>query len=517
MSEILQALITFLSSESALVRSFIALLIIFVGHLSIKIIRMVLKNLWIRGSEDLTKKDIENRFEVLTYFEYVLNGLVILGALIYLQAGITLEVVNEFSQHLPNIISAFLIGVLGIIVINITARLGSELITRSGFNNYFRDAGISSGAMNLIKLLIKGFLYLILLQVALSQLGIGDTFISELITASSWAAAFMVAGLVFYGFKDLFKNIAAGVYLKNSRLVRPGEEVSIDEDKGEIQEVSLFSTSVETDTGYTLLTPNSKIMDSSLKFRRTKKDIRTLEDMKKHFVAQHPSYCGPASMEMALDIFGYRHDQDEIGEKSGTSKGEGTENQPLMESVEELTDEEVKTAFVEYDKITDLADEFKAWFNDGALIVPNFYKPKIFPEATTGHYVLALGIESDDILIVDPSDVSGTGGVYYVSKDRLLDSMGDHGHKRGYIVVAPEGTTAYWRIENDLIYSDKKLYDKLSKTLESRLRKILRQGRILGDVTPRSVDRYMEKWRSEDKISRIWKPEEERFETSEDN
>ena len=100
--------------------------------------------------------------------------------------------------------------------------------------------------------------------------------------------------------------------------------------------------------------------------------------------------------------------------------------------------------------------------------------------------------------------------------------MGDFGHKRGYTVVAPKGTTAHWRIKNDLIYADKSYYDELSKTLEARLRKILRQGRILKNSTPSSMEDYMEKWGSSEKLTRIWMPEqskqgEDRDETAEDN
>jgi hypothetical protein len=267
-------------------------------------------------------------------------------------------------------------------------------------------------------------------------------------------------------------------------------------------------------------------MDSPLKFKRTQSDLETLEDITQYFVAQNPSYCGPDSMEIALEIFGYKHDQEEIGEKANISKEEGVHEEDLMDAAEELTNKEVRTAWIGHDKISDLGEEYKSWFNDGALIVSNFYKPEIFPDATTGHFVLSIGVEGDEILNLDPSGTNG--GVYYVGEDTLEEAMGDFGHKRGYIVVAPKGTTAYWRIKNDLIYADKSYYDELSKTLESRLRKILRQGRILKNSTPQSMEKYLEKWTADEKLTRIWNPEgftgekeklggEENDETTEDN
>lgn len=502
MAEFSQALISFMSSDDAVVRSLITLLILVLGHLGVKASKFSLKNLWIRGKEGLTKKKVDERYEAIQYVGYILDGLVIVLALIYLQTGVPGQIPAEFAEFLPNLLSAILIGILGIIAINLTTKIGSQFLRKAGIHRYLKEIGLSGNAMNLISGLVKGFLYLILLQIALTQLGIGQSFVQQLITASSWAAAFLIAGLIFYGFKDLFKNVAAGVYLKNSRLVRPGEEIKINDDTGKIRNISLFSTSVDTEEGYTLLTPNSRIMDSDMRFKRTKSDIETLEDMKNHFIAHEPGYCGPASMEMTLDIFGYQGSQEKIGEKSGCTE-EGVDQEKLRESVEELTDNEVKTAFIEHDKISDVGDEFKAWFNDGALIVPVFDKSSIFPDHDSGDYALAVGFEANEVLMIDPAIQNG--GVYYLEKRKLQEAMKD----KGYIVLAPEGTTAQWRIKNNLLYGDKNYYDELSKTLETRLTKMLRQGRILKDVMPGSVQKYMENWRTQGYVTRLWQPEEE--------
>ncbi|MFB6215499.1 MAG: mechanosensitive ion channel domain-containing protein, partial [Candidatus Aenigmatarchaeota archaeon] len=220
----------------------------------------------------------------------VLDAVLIIFALLYLNTGLTESITSELVAFLPEFVSAMLIAVLGIIAINLSVKIGGEILRIMGVENYFQEAGLSSSALNVVTAFFKGFLYLVLLQIALARIGIGNTFINELVTASSWAAAFLVAGLVFYGFKDLFQNFAAGIYLKNSRMVRPGEEVKLEDEKGEINEVSLFSTTVNTDSGYTLMTPNSRVMESDVRFKRTKSDIDTLEDIKNHFVAEKKSW-----------------------------------------------------------------------------------------------------------------------------------------------------------------------------------------------------------------------------------
>lgn len=500
------ALLAPASGEDALIRVLLTLLILVFGHLGVKLIEMASRRVWITGRDDLNKKDVQERHEALQYLTYLLDGIVVVLGLLYLNTGITSNMTAEFVAFLPQLLSVLLIGMLGVIAINLSVKLGSEVLEVLGVRSYFREIGLSGSALNVISGLLKAFLYLLLLQIALSQLGIGGTFISELVTASSWAAAFLIAGLLFYGFKDLFHNFAAGIYLKNSQMVRPGEEVNLGEDSGEIKQISLFSTTLDTDTGYTLMTPNMRVMESEIRFKRTKSDVETLEDMKNYFVAEKESYCGPASVEMALDIFGYRESQERIAEKLGEEFGP----EDLIQTIEELTDEEVKAAYVPHDKVTDLGDEFKAWFNDGGLVIPHFDKSELFSQAT-GKYSLAAGFESEEVLITDPG--SESAGVYYLDKQKLYGAM----ENKGYLVLAPEGTTAYWRIKNDLVYGDKNYYEEISKTLETRLNKILRQGRILSDVMPTSVKKYMESWRSDRHVTRLWRPEEGENGASENN
>lgn len=508
MVEFLTPLIDFIGREQATVQIMVTLSILIIGHLGAKFVKTVGRRLWVAEAE-ITKKELIRRQEALQYTGYIIDASAISVALLYLNTGITREIVQRTAEFAPRLLSAMLIAVLGLLVIQIVTRLGENFLRTMGIQNYLREIGVSHNGVRVISGFFKAFLYLILLQISLDQLGVGDSFVRELITASSWAAAFLIAGLMLYGFKDLIENFAAGIYLKSSRLVKPGEKVYLDDDSGEIRSVDLFSTEIGTGGGYNLVTQNKNIMDADLKFKRSKGDLDTLEDIKKYFTAQDPSYCGPASAEMALNIFGYRFNQNEIGAMAGTEKGVGTMPEDIIEVVEELTDEEVKGAYIEYDKVTDLSDEFKTWFNDGALIIPNFAKPVLFPQANTAHYSLCVAVEGDELLIVDPSADTVSGGVYYADSSEMLEAMGEfEGRTRGYVVLAPEDTTAYWRINEGLIYSDENLYDHINKNMELQLRRILRQGRILKNVLPDQLEDYLEKWEKDEKVGRVWKPEE---------
>jgi small-conductance mechanosensitive channel len=512
MADFLSPILALTAAEDVVLKVTISLLILVLGHLGVRALNATVRSLWI-SKNNQSRKEIEEREETIQYLSYILDAGVILLTLLYLNAGITSQISVELVNFLPKLLSVILVGILGFIAINLFTKVGTEFMRKVGVESYFKEIGFSGGTLSLVTGLIKGFLYLLVLQIALRQIGIGDTFINELVTASSWAAAALAAALIFWGFKDLFRNFAAGVYLQNSRLVRPGEEVRMDGENGEIRDISVFSTTVNTEEGYTLLQPNTAIMDSALKFKRTKNDIETLEEIKSYFVADSPQDSGQASAEMALDIFGHRNSQSQIKERQ--KNYEGSEKAQMIQSIEDLTNNNVKGAFVQAEKIQDMENELKAWFNDGALVLPSFRKQQIFPDSEGGEYVLSVGIEEDEVLSIDPNPQ--TGGVYFIGAENFTNAM--EPEDNGYIVLAPKGTTAYWRIKNDLIYSNKNQYEEISKTLEARLTKILRQGRILDDVMPENVRGYIEDWRADRYASRLWKPtgEEDVDEASEDN
>lgn len=519
MADLVSSFLSLTTSQQPLIHILLTVLIILTGHVFVKGLKIGVRRFWLSEKKEVTKKWVKRREEQIELAGNVLNAAVIAGGLFYLNTGLTEKLFREVQTYLPRLLTVLLLGILGVIVIRIATQIMKNFLQTSGVRSYIRETGLSVNSVNLLVGSFKAFLYLLLFQVVVSQLNIGSTFISEIINASSWALAFLIAGLIFYGFKDLFQNFAAGLYLKNSRIVRSGEEVRIDDEPGEIRDVSLFSTTVNTGSGYTVLTPNKEIMENNLRFKRAQTDLDTLEEISSYFVAERKGYSAAASLEMALEILGFRKGQEEIQEKMEDiepeeEESELTEEQKAQRTISELTNYRLNSAWIETERIGDLGDELKAWFNDDALTLVKMDKEVAGGEKGEVGYVLATGVEDEEVLLVDPAEES----VYYVQKDKLLDSMDFDGG--GYLVVAPEGTTSFWRIKNDLIYSQLEHYKEISKTLESRLQKIVRQGRILQNSTPEPVREYLEKWRSDEKSALLWKPENEgesNGEVSEDN
>lgn len=488
------------------------ILILAVGVALTKLISKLSHRMSMRkvSGEETAKKVKKRKSEPSRVVEYIALIIFILIALLFLNASMTNRIMAQTVKNLPMLISTVLIIVLGFIVINLVIDLLKRFFEALDLEEFTEDFGLSSRAVSIILKIFRIFLYVLVIQMAIVQAGVSSYLLEETLKAAAYAIVFVVALILFFGFKDLVVNYAAGFYLKSSNMFKKGRKVKFKGESGEIRDITKFGTMISTDSGYFMFVPNSEAMDGEVYFKRTKADVETLDEITDYFSVQKAAYCGPASAEMALAIFGYDVSQEEIGDEAGTQLDGGTEGEDLADSIEKLTNGEVHSSYISYEEISNLKRELKVWLNDGALVILHFMKPVIFPDATTGHFVLCLGIEGDEILVMDPS--SKSGGVYYVSYSDISEAMKEYDKSRGYIPLAPKGTTAYWRLKEGLVYSRPKLYDKLSKNLEIQISKIARKGSILKEIIPSSVTSFAEDWRSEEKVRRLWVPEEDEYE-----
>ena len=136
-------------------------------------------------------------------------------------------------------------------------------------------------------------------------------------------------------------------------------------------------------------------------------------------------------------------------------------------------------------------------------------KSMLFPESKKAHNSVCVAVEGDELVILDPSGKKG--GVYLADAEKVYRGMNTYSEflkaKRGYIILAPEGTTAYHRIEEGLIYADPSLYKDLSNKLKTKLHKLTEKTELLETVLPLRVKNFIRKWREKDRIARLWKPE----------
>lgn len=491
------------------VQILLSLSILVLGLLIARIAARVAGMLWegrVQEEEEMVDKLKKRRRSPDKLIQYVIIVVTLLTALLTLNVPVLTQF-EDVSTVVSTVITSLLLFTLGIILVKGLMSLIRSFISNLELRGQVETLGMSPKVLDAFLTGVKFLLYLVVIEVAIVQLGVFDPnqIINTTLTAASYGIVGLLVLLGFFGFRGLIENYAAGIYLRGADVLEPGKRVKIGNESGEVREISTFSTTVSTDSGYFMLSPNKELMSKDILFKRVQAEIETLEDIKDYFVSGGTAHQGPASVEMALTIFGFDVTQGDVSEHTS----EPAEPEELQEAIEELTSNEVRTAFVEHEKVTDLADEFKIWFNNGALLIPYFDKSVLFPGAEEQSYVLCVGVEGEEVLVVDPSTSGGSGGVYYVDKAEMTRALAaaedDEG---GYIVLAPRGTTAFWRIKNDLIYSNLSLYRQLSKSLEMQLSKILRSGRVLKHIVPESVEDFTEKWREEGTVTRMWTPED---------
>ncbi|MEO9364360.1 MAG: mechanosensitive ion channel domain-containing protein, partial [Nitrososphaera sp.] len=114
---------------------------------------------------------------------------------------------------------------------------------------------------------ITGIFYAIVLTVAVTQLGIGQTILNSVITAMVWGIAAAIAigfgvGLA-YGLREAIPSL-----IKGNTLIQPaikqGQRISFNRYKGVVQEVGAFSVIIKDEEGRTIVIPAKNLIDEEI-------------------------------------------------------------------------------------------------------------------------------------------------------------------------------------------------------------------------------------------------------------
>ncbi len=464
----------------------------------------------------IASAQIKRKSAVARVFAKAVDYVLIIGTIFFavysLDPSLTSMMVTNLGGYMPILASTLLLLIFGIMLVNLVMELVDLLFTEIKLQVYSKRLGVDESLIKILLLGLRLFLYLIVLQVSMAQLGIPKSVVESSMSAISYAFAFLIAALVFFASKDLVTNWLAGFYLKSSRFLKMGQRVFVDEADGEVAGFSSFSTLLDTGKGYYLAVPHSRLVGDEVRLKKSRFELKTLESMRRHYIAQEKSLCVPAVINVILDMFGYpvKGGQKAIAKECKTVVPGGTKPADALKAVADLTDNNMQGLLVPHKNIINLRDEVKAWLAEGGLVILNFYKAALFPgvKRDQKHAVLCLGVEGDGLLIMDPN--AKTGGVYLVNYKEMERAMGPfEGEERSYIAYAPKGTKAFWRIQNKLYYSDPVHYKTLSKALERKLKQIFREANRAGeDVFPEYVREFLDEFRSaeSERIERLWKP-----------
>ncbi len=503
-------LMEFLLSKAVMAIGIIILGVVF-GKIIVKIFNFIALKLY-KKQELLEKKNTKNVMKLLQLFIFIVS---IILSLSVLNVNFAREISSKFGEFFNSFLIVILFILLGYILVTILIILlknfSSTVVTR-----YLKEFGISSKFVDVSFIIIKVFLIFIMVSIALKVANTTIPILDSFIIVLLFAFVFVIVVMVIYAYKDYFSNFLLSSYISRN-ILKQGQIVNIGDKTGEVTSITNHGTIIALEGGYTMIVPNTQIIKEKVILKNSTSDLSKIEHLISKYVVQLPSNCGPASVSMLLDFFGYKTNQKEIGELVGTKNRKekipegvkpedfyGSTPEDLISAVKKLTNSKVRGELIKYTDIYNLKDEVKSWITEGALNILWYKKPVLFPEkkSKSGHFVLAVGVEGDDIIIMDPS--SQTAGVYAVNYEKMEKAMEPYDKSRGYIVFAKEGSPAFWRLTEGLIYSDVSAYKDLSKSLERHLKRILRKNNLVKSF----ISPYLEKFfKKEKNIKPLWKPD----------
>ncbi|MBU1200931.1 MAG: C39 family peptidase [Nanoarchaeota archaeon] len=488
-------------------RIIIAFILLLFGFALAKILDKTITYFFRRKFKTTLKKPF-----IAKLFFYGTIIIFIIFALAVLQANLTSEFFIALYSYTPNIISFVLMLILLGLFVRFISFIVTNFISKSGLSTLIEDSGkeeFLEFIISVFRLILYFFGFVLILNLA----GIDAGWLISILSYVLYPLLILFLLLLLFGFKDLFANVVVGHYFRYSQLVRKGEYLRINNESVKINSLTPLGVVVEFKDKFQQLIPYKKILDEGLCFKQIKIELSTLEKIKKAFIAQHPSYCGPASVSMILKIFGFDISQEEIGREAKTivpKTGEpgGSKPADLIKVVKKLTNDKVVGVWIDADKIVDLKNELKSWLHGEALIIVDYKKSYLFPSAAKAHYSVCISVEGDELLILDPS--RKTGGVYYASHKRVFSGMNTFseliGGKRGFIVFALDGTPAHQRIKEGLIYADQSTYKKITREIQDIIDDVYKKMPSIENVMPKQVKFFMKKTAESEKVARMWKP-----------
>ncbi|MBN2127147.1 MAG: C39 family peptidase [Candidatus Diapherotrites archaeon] len=488
--------ITSYFSQEIVVSIALALIALFIGLIIAKLVSSGI--LFINSrAKFLSRVKAANFARMVEYFLVLISIIVSLN---FLQVNAARTVIEKIINFVPDIIIILLLSFLGIIAVNLVIDLLKTALKKIGLNNYVSEFGFGADLLDKVFLFAKIILFLILFSVSLNIVGYGLPFFDQILLALIFGLIVLSVLFIYFVFREQMENFFLSGYIEKN-ILKHGQTVLIDNKVGEVTSINSHGVTISMGDGYNLIVPNKKFISKEIYVKRSKLDISLLEQLRENFVAQMPALCGPASASMLLNFFGFDISQEVIAKTAKTKVPGGTGPRKLAKAVRELTLGKVKGVLIKYDEISELKKEVVSWLSEGALIIVWFSKKALFKESKTqGHYSLCVGVEDDELVILDPS--KATAGVYLINYRLFEEAMGEKDKKRGYLVFAKKGTPAYWRINEGLIYSDVDSYKDLSKSFERYLKRILRKS----DTITRLLSEHLSVKLSREKPKRIWKP-----------
>lgn len=162
-------------------------------------------------------------------------------------AGIWSSIKTFFSDNIWNILWFFLVLFVGIAVVKIVLNVLRRVLGNTKMEKV---------TQSFIYKIVKFLLYLVLVMILLSMLGISMTGI-----VTAFSACVLAIGMAL---QNNIANLANGIVIVSSKLFKKGDFIEVDGVSGSVEDINFLFTTITTTDNKRINLPNSTIVDGAL-------------------------------------------------------------------------------------------------------------------------------------------------------------------------------------------------------------------------------------------------------------
>ena len=148
---------------------------------------------------------------------------------------------------------AILTLVVGFLIAKYLSEFIRDLLKTDRIMKRLKPHGYSEAEVDFMTLLLRYLIYVIAILAAMAQFALG-LFIIQIVAIIFVVIMFLVLS---YSLKEFIPNAAAGMYINRNKMIEIGDDVSVDEYRGKVKDISLLSTTIVTADNQVVIIPNS--------------------------------------------------------------------------------------------------------------------------------------------------------------------------------------------------------------------------------------------------------------------
>ncbi len=242
------------------------LLVIGVGLLIGKITRIILENILIkqlskrRINEFLDKVGITKEVFsiIIVTVEYSIYLLTIVLAFDIIGISIAKDIFLELWNYIPNIVAALIVIIFGLMVSDILGKAVSFSLSSTGIDELFSDLGVVPS--RLAGLFVQYSISLLAIVVGLMHLGFKIGIVANLTIAFIILITFFILLMFYQSVKEFLPEFFAGFIIRNSKYIKVGQFVKINNKKYRILAIGMITTTLASNKTRMKIR-NSKLLD----------------------------------------------------------------------------------------------------------------------------------------------------------------------------------------------------------------------------------------------------------------